>query len=200
MSDRVRAIAILKEARRILADRLTARILDAGDEIINDAEGGSYTSELETVFDEIGTRLVHVNGLLSNLPLEESPQPAVTAEANPLPSQSADGDDDSKEGQAREPASFQLFVQQVTDHELEAAGRSLAELFDVDVQRACRCAEKFHSQLTSQPDFLEKAMKLRTVLQTGGVNDSLMLLWECFGLQGTESIGVLQTLKIRLRQ
>lgn len=47
------------------------------------------------------------------------------------------------------------------------------------------------------PDLFGKAMKLRSDLESGNVNGALMLLWECFGLQGLESLGVLQTLKTR---
>ena len=41
-------------------------------------------------------------------------------------------------------------------------------------------------------------MTLRSELAAGSVNGALLLLWECFGLQGLESIAALQSLKTRL--
>jgi hypothetical protein len=54
-------------------------------------------------------------------------------------------------------------------------------------------------QLRADPNFLTSAMQLRKELATGGYNGALMLLYECFGLTGMESIGVYQALKTRVQ-
>ena len=45
---------------------------------------------------------------------------------------------------------------------------------------------------------MTKAMSLRKEVATANFNSSLVLLYECFGLQGLEAISVLQTLMGRL--
>jgi len=99
---------------------------------------------------------------------------------------------------AGDAVSFPLFIQQINARDLEAAGRSLVELLGVPYERALRCAATFHEQLTNNPNFMTTAMSLRRELEKGAINSALMLLWECFGLQGPESIGAVQALKSRL--
>ena len=74
----------------------------------------------------------------------------------------------------------------------------LAGLLDVSQNRGRECARRFQEQLAERPQFLQKAMTLRSELAAGSVNGALLLLWECFGLQGLESIAALQSLKTRL--
>ena len=93
--------------------------------------------------------------------------------------------------------SFQTFLAEIQAGSLEAAGQSLAELLDVDEERGQACARVFSERLTSDPEFPFKAMQLRKELQARSYNGALMLLYECFGLQGIESIGVVQTLLAR---
>src|SRR5687768_10693064 len=75
MSDRGRALEILREARDALAQRLTERILDAEEGLLDDARGDSYLGDIETIFDQFGTKLTHLNQLINNLP-QESEAPA----------------------------------------------------------------------------------------------------------------------------
>src|SRR5688572_23814887 len=70
-NERARAIAILKEARDILADRLTERIVERGEEFLDDAMGRTFTSEIDSIYDQIGLRLNHVNVMISSLPAVE---------------------------------------------------------------------------------------------------------------------------------
>lgn len=221
MNPRSEAIQILQQARDLLSERLTQRIRESKDEIIEDADGQSYLSEIEQIYDQLGSRLAHVNAMLSNLPPVEEPPAAEPAPAAPvftdvaaatysatvdappplppmeeplaLPSPAPE----QRTMTLAAPATFQGFALQIQSGDIEAAGRSLAELFAVDAARGRRCAEVFHAQLEVHPDLFGKAMKLRSDLEGGNVNSAVMLLWECFGLQGLESLGVLQTLKMR---
>ena len=75
MQDRARAIALLQQARDLLAERLTERILECRDQILEDALGLAYSSEIDAIQEQIGQRLNHVNLLLNNLPPQDEPPP-----------------------------------------------------------------------------------------------------------------------------
>ncbi len=210
MNERARALAILKQARDLLTDRLTSRIVESREAILEDAAGMTYTSELEAIYDQVGARLVHVNALLSNLPTSDEPATSDVTRPQQLLTMSPgdpvfvastavphlEGADSST---VEAPASFQSFVQQIVAGEVDQAGATLAGLMDLDQSRASLCAARFHERLTQEPDFLTKAMQLRHALRSGSVNDVLMMLWECFGLQGVEAVSVYQTLQSRAR-
>src|SRR4029077_3252564 len=68
MNDRAHASDILRKARAILAERLTERINEQSDELLDDARGDSYMNEIESLYDELGMKLSHVSQMLSNLP------------------------------------------------------------------------------------------------------------------------------------
>lgn len=96
------------------------------------------------------------------------------------------------------PVSFVLFVTEIRQGDLPSAGRTLARLFEVDPTRGFRCASFFAERMERDANFLTRAMQLRTELQSEGHNGPLMLLYECFGLTGIESVSVLQALRRRL--
>ncbi len=96
------------------------------------------------------------------------------------------------------PVSFVLFVTEIRQGDLPAAGRTLARLFEVDAGRGFRCASFFAERMERDANFLTRAMQLRTELQSEGHNGPLMLLYECFGLTGIESVAVLQALRRRM--
>ena len=221
--DRARAIALLKEARDILAHRLTERILENGDELLEDAMGRTYSSEIDGIYEQIGLRLSHINLMLSSLPpKDDEPAPCTTAatelpvalEWMPLDQPGVYQADTSAElmthvaAEPRRaalevtalpaPVSMEQFALHIGGDDLAAAGRSLAVLFAVDEERGRRCAATFHEQLHASPETLTKALRLRHELQCGSANNALALLRDCFGLQGLESIRVLQTLQSRL--
>jgi hypothetical protein len=249
MNDRARAIAILQQARDILAERLTEQVLEGRDSILEDAIGLSYSSEIDAIQEQIGQRLNNVNMLLNNLPpIEDAPAPtaddvapapppalsyqpqsslalasvdsasvdAQSAENGSLESVQAEATDpdeselilsavavdalmdDEAEDDRAMPISFQSFAERIMANDVEGAGIVLAGLFDVSVDRGRQCARRFQEQLSERPQFLQKAMGLRHELTSGSVNGSLILLWECFGLQGIESLSALQSLKARM--
>jgi hypothetical protein len=204
MNDRSRAIDILKRARDLLAERLTERILDSRDDILADAMGLAYQSEIDAVYEQVGARLNHISAMLGSLPPEnEPPEEQPTAET---------GKDAAFSGptalpaprpiagylSTREPVSFRTFGLQVQSGDLGGAGSSLAALFNISPERGERCAQHFFSRLRENPAVMMKAQELRHELAKGNFNESLALLWECFGLQGVESIGVIQALRSHL--
>jgi hypothetical protein len=102
------------------------------------------------------------------------------------------------EGEHHAPVSFVLFVTEIRQGDLPAAGKTLSRLFEVDIKRGFRCASFFAERMERDANFLSRAMQLRTELQGEGHNGPLMLLYECFGLTGIESVSVLQALRRRL--
>lgn len=217
MNDRSRALQILKQAREILLQRLTEHVLENEEEILSDARGESYMGEIDSLYEQIGTPLVHLNQILSNLPVEDDvhahdahavhPAPHSYAEIVPpawpdipaLPAPRGSGAVEAILEEVASPISFQTFAAQVQADDLEGAGRSLAALFELPLERAVRCASFFRQQLHDDPEFLVKAMQLRRELASGGYNTAALLLYQCFGLTGLESVSVVQVLKARLQ-
>jgi hypothetical protein len=221
MNQRARAIAILKQARDMLAERLSERVLESHGELLDDAAGFSYMGEIEALYEQIGSRLVHVTQMISNLP--PAPETPLSAEEEAAeeatPGNLDDGGSDSiivggplglktpaLPGPATSEyaapvrqASFQTFAVQIQSGDIESAGRTLAMLFGVEDVRGIQCAAIFAERLENEPGFLTKAMQLRKELEKDGINAAIMLLYECFGLSGLECIGVLQTLRSKLK-
>lgn len=66
-SERNRALSLLKQARNVLAERLVQAVLDLGEDLLDDARGDSYAGEIDSLHDQLGTRLGQVNHLLAGL-------------------------------------------------------------------------------------------------------------------------------------
>ena len=105
MTDRTRAAEILREARAILSERLTEKVLEQGEDILADARGDSYMNEIEALYEQVGHKLSHVGQMLSNLPAEEPP-PAQTHTAA-----AQHGPEDTFTVEATPPAANDVFVQ-----------------------------------------------------------------------------------------
>ncbi|MGY8767676.1 MAG: hypothetical protein ACKVH8_04460 [Pirellulales bacterium] len=228
MSDRNNAIAVLKEAREILIRRLSERILENKEEILDDASGESYLSDIDTVYEQVAGRLNQVNQMISNLPADQQALfdsqnqlevDSNTASSIEVVSIDAAGDYDPAtevlltgdqgssvvlEASQPEPvtppkaAAFRLFMQQIEAGKITEAGNTLAPMFGIEEARAQECARHFAEQFQQGPEVVAKAMNIRIQLSLGNFNDALMLLHESFGVQGLEAIGVLQSLKTML--
>jgi hypothetical protein len=70
MSHRKRALDLLREAREILAERLTELTIEQSEEILADARGDSYMNEIESLYEQVGMKLAHLGQMISNLPAE----------------------------------------------------------------------------------------------------------------------------------
>jgi predicted nucleotidyltransferase len=68
MNDRQRAFSIFSYARDVLAERLTEAVLNQNDQILDDAEGLSYTSDIDTIDVQLGAKLRTIHSLISSLP------------------------------------------------------------------------------------------------------------------------------------
>jgi len=225
MDKRERAHKILEQARDLLAERLIDDVIESADGIIEDAEGLSYMDEIGLLQEKIGSRLGNVNSMLANLPAAKPATPkqaasnsaaptgyvakeddagsktAANAEADADTAESQPGrntDDDVAKITAAQPVTFALFGQQIIAGDLDQAGWTLSELLDVDPKVGLRCATAFRDRLNEDPMTIQKAMSLRARITEGKHNDSLMILWDCFGLQGLEAIAAINTLRASL--
>ncbi|MCH8922180.1 MAG: hypothetical protein IIA67_03395 [Planctomycetes bacterium] len=223
MNQRNQAIETLKAARDSLAEQLTERILECREEILDDARGDSFMGEIEQIYEKFGNRLSHLNSLISSLPAVVPGLPEKSSDARPAalpaPESKAEKSDETSsdewgaelETDEAEPAAdnatgeepiervtFETFVGQLRAADMQGAGETLGVLLGVGTDRGVICATDFAEKFVADPTVMLKAMNLRTELQAGNHNASLMLLWECFGLRGLESIGAMQTLKASL--
>jgi hypothetical protein len=222
MSLRTEAIAILRRAREILTERLAQRVAESADEILEDAEGIRYVGGIDEIYEQIVTRLAHINAMLNHLPAEDGgatsydTHPAAPCEPGLATASVLDTNDLAIGSRAELPAlpspqsshaaapvasaALSTVGTQIFSGDLDAAGASLAELFAVDPSRGRRCAETFAEHLARNPEVMVKAMALRQHMASGNFNASLMSLYDCFGLQGLEAVAVLQTLLSRLSE
>lgn len=85
MNERAKAIEVLHEARKILGERLTEKVLEQAEEILADARGESYMNDIDSVYEQVGLKLAHVSQMLSNLPAPEAAPHSATAAAQHAP-------------------------------------------------------------------------------------------------------------------
>ena len=220
MNDRTRAQAILKEAKDILAQRLTEMVLAADEDLLADARGESYMNEMESLYEQVGLKLNHVNQMLANLPAEAEPPPPAespsgssdcdvfTVNTEPAPSADAFVADTTPAiagpvfvATPALPApkppvptvSFALFAARVQSGDLPGAGQTLAELLELSQSRARQCAAAFAERLRADPDFLRKAMELRGGLKRDS-REVMLMLMDCLGLSTAEAQTAIQKL------
>jgi hypothetical protein len=70
MTDREFAVQTLVQARDILGERLIERLIDSREQVLEDAIGGVFEGEIDSIHEQIGSRLSQVNQMLANLPDE----------------------------------------------------------------------------------------------------------------------------------
>jgi hypothetical protein len=217
MNPRTEAIEILQQARETLARRLTERILESRQEILSDAEGESYLSEIEAVYEQLGSRLAHLGTMLSHLPLADEPRASEPPLGEPiftdLSTATTFGAELHSASLATPPAlalpapevtevpppapCLQTIAWQAQAGDLAQAGRALGELLGLEPGRARVCAERFAEQLRTDPELLARAAQLRSELASSSGGGALALLADCFGLQALESLRALEALRAR---
>jgi len=219
MNERSLALSILQKARDALSQRLTERVIESQDEIQSDAEGGSYLSEIETIYEQIGGRLAHLNAMLSNLPPVESAPTTADASASeiiyadlaaayptgldleataPVALLGLPAPSTAEESPVKPLAeTFQNIVLYVRAGDLDTAGRMIAEVFDIKPSQERRGASAFARQLVSYPELALRSEELGFSL--GGTNEyaAATLLGECFEFQAIEALSLVRGLKSR---
>lgn len=222
MSDRNQALAVLKQARDALLARMTMEILEQAEEIMADAEGESYLSEIENLYDRMGSKLAHLNQIIANLPAEaeehpeeddsyERADPAVEIEKARLPHfpLKVSPTEDSVELTERSdliglPApgtplpkapAFGRFVTLIEQGNVDEAGDLIGQILGISPFSGLKCAQTFAARYDSDTAVVVKAMRIRHELVAHRFNEALMLMHECFGLQGVEAMVALHKMR-----
>lgn len=219
MNDRSLAIQILQHARDRLSERLTQRIIEAQEEIDSDASGGSYLSEIETIYDQLGSRLAHVNGMLANLPpapaAEQTTADATATEiiyadlasaypagfelegasppamlALPAPASSEEKNDELVDTLCR-------LTSLAESRDVPAAARLISEHFDLKPSRARRWAAALARQLGRHPELAARLVDLAVRIDHIGEHSAASLLGECFESEPFETLPIVRALKRR---
>ena len=216
MNQRSLAISILERAREQLGQRLAERIVESQHEIQADAEGNSYLSEIETIYDELGARLAHVNAMLVNMPPTSSPSPAditaseiiyadlatsnpirVDLEGNTLLALPAPSGFDRSSHGSTPAARLEEITSRAERGELEDAGRMISDLLDLKPSQAARAAAVLASRLRDQPSLGRRAVEAITLVDAIDENSAAELLAEMFELPSEESRSIVQSLRAR---
>lgn len=215
MNDRARAIEILEKARDILARRISERIVEMQEEILDDASGIGYSSEIETLHDQLGIRLGQLNSLIGNLPAPVEPNSQVpivevTTSHAPLIENSAlnntivSAEPPQLSVQRNQLESMTLthriegILDAVVAEDSAAGEKTLAILLGLSADRAHECMEFFHARYAQDGSLVERLRTLHADLAAGSVNNALMTLATCFALQGLEAILAMQSLTTRV--
>jgi hypothetical protein len=222
MDERGQAIRVLRRTRDILVQRLSERILEAEEEILAEAEGHSFLSEIETIYDQIGLRLVHVNQMLAHLPAAEpgtaeEVQPASpdlvrpgSAEAPSPPQAGAAAECSISSFLALPPPSgsrtttgelatsaLLMFAVHARRGDLETGALSLESLFGLSRDRALSASRVFHAHCVRDASYVENAARLQNYLEAEALSRAFGLMCESFGLSGGESLSALMWWRTR---
>lgn len=221
MNSRALAISILQQARDALAERLTERVIDAKEDIAADADGSSYLSEIENIYDQLGGRLSHLNAMLSNLPPDSATTSAPDAAANEIIY--ADLASAYPAGLAAEGASniclpalplateadelpaeeliaddLENIVVSVQLGDFDAARRLISEVFDIKPSQATRAAQAIERQLSTGGELMRHIAELSVALEESNEYAAATLLVECFEFLPIEALGIVRTLRLRM--
>lgn len=175
------ARSILLTARDVLRDRLADRVVEGRDEIIGDASGESYMSEVETLHEQLGLKLLQVSQMLECLPSRET-----ASEGN----EAVDAI-----GPPTGASAFARFVEHVDADEMDLAAEILARLLSLESDRARQCADHFRQRAVGDTGFISASMGLRSALIEQRVNDCLEQLQLSFGLQGPDLVHAFESLR-----
>jgi len=224
MSDRARAIEVLRQARDRLARQLMEHVLEAPEEILEEADGVSYGGRIETIYEHFGSRLVNVSSMMGQLQMLDDDEGDTTSSssrsvsttsedfhaaatvADTLTASETTRSDpplvtrDETSSRPDSPATWETFVERVRQDDLPAAVRALAELFELEESRAARCVARFAELCREDGSMFARSQQMRPRLRAASMNDALAMLWRLFGLQGPEAIGVYQALRVKIER
>lgn len=147
-SERYRALLLLKQARKLLTERLEEAVLELGEDLLEDARGDSFSGEIDTLHEKLGIRLNQVNVLLAGL-----------SEAN-------DTDDDETSGPQSDRDIPRTWTYKTTDQEIvsSAAARDYRPGSETDqsvsrptTSNACR--PQNHTTSSTYPSFVQDIVR-----------------------------------------
>jgi hypothetical protein len=197
---------------------LTQRVIESRAEIEADAEGGSYLSEIESIYDQLGARLAHLNAMLANLPpvagapvadamaseiiyadlasayptgLDLEGATPMTLLALPAPVNIEEPPLDWLSVACRE------IVHHVQSGQLASAGRLLSELFDLRPSVARRAAAVCARQFAADSQLAARVSELPRAMEQGSEHAAASLLSQCFEFSSLDAQELVRALNKR---
>jgi hypothetical protein len=218
MNDRSLAISILQKARDALSERLTERVIESQAEIEADAEGGSFLSEIETIYDQLGGRLAHLNAMLANLPPVVGAAVADATASEIIYADLASAYPTGLDLDAATPLTLlalpapvnieepaldwlTVAIREIVEHvqagQLASAGRMLSDLFDIKPSIA-RCAAAICArQFAADSQLASRVSDLPRTLDHGTEYAATSLLSQCFEISSVDAQEIVRALKQR---
>jgi hypothetical protein len=218
MNDRSLAISILQRARDTLSERLTERVVESRGEIEADADGSSYLSEIEAIYDQLGGRLAHVNAMLANLPSASGCAPADATASEIVYADLASAYPTGLDLEAAAPltllalpapvnleevsldavaVTFRDLAFRIQSGQLAGAARLIGELFDIKPSQARRAVGVCERQIADDPRLAARLVELPRLLDETSEYSAAALLGECFEFPAIEALALARSLKLR---
>lgn len=189
MSDRNRAIAILKAGRDALSEKITARILAAEDDFVEALTHEFGTTEVDTVL-EMGERIYTINRVLSAMPPDEE-TPTRQMFYNP---DIGEPFTNSVICTAIPVADWNDYIERIEADDRETATKILSGLANLRMDIASKATHIFASQYYLDDTFAGKARSLRAQLKANKAG-ALALIRELFGINGKVAVEIYESLK-----
>lgn len=95
---------------------------------------------------------------------------------------------------------FRDFALAIAGKDLTKAQKIAAGLLGIDAVAAEKATEFFLNKYNTIPGFMQEAQKLREAIEQGQSNNALLILYECFNLQGPIAIAAFTNLSNRAKK
>jgi hypothetical protein len=214
MNERSVAITILERARELLGQRLAQRVVDSQQEIEADAEGNSYLSEIETIYDELGARLAHVNAMLANMPASSGPSAADITASEIIYADLATSNPIRVDLEGTTllalpaPASFEKhtaansalcgleeIAYRAERGELDSASRMIGDLFDLKPSQATRSAVALARRLRETPNTGPDVFEAVSLVNRVDEQGAAQLLADLFELSTDDTLSIVRAIQ-----
>lgn len=90
---------------------------------------------------------------------------------------------------------FKEFAVAIQAGDVNLAGQVLSQLLSLSAEVGFSAATFFNQKLVNDPGVFAKVMQIRTEIQEGKKNAAMMLIMECFGIDGLNAVTALKNLQ-----
>lgn len=179
MSDRNKAVSILKKAQAVIFDRLCEYVVDNEEGYLESVESADLGLHNE-IYD-LADKLRDLNIILASLP-----EPQMELNADPSKVQVVQSEGSGVTITQTAPLmTYGSFQSSVEAGNFSTAAAILGHLFQLSVGRAEDCTRFYADKLGTDPDAYYKSLTVPDAVRVHN-DESLRLLHELFGLQGME--------------
>jgi len=182
-----KAVAKLKQARDILAERIAAEV-NEDPEFVENFTATGYRGAAADELMELGERLYKLGFLIQAMPVE----PSVMA-----CNQGGYSDEPIMVSAAHTDASWHEFINLVNQRELSAPADMLVSLLCIDRGLSLRCTAHFAARLKEDPESTIGQLGRLTNRTIGSTTVALDILRDLFNLQGNLAVTIYQRFKER---